>query len=53
MFELLFFLFCFDLFFHIDELLFCIVKLILQKSELLRRDNVHAETVFELPFALQ
>ena len=46
-------LLCFDLFLHVDKLLVCIVKLVLQKSQLLRRNDVQAKSVLQLPLPFQ
>ena len=46
-------LLCFDLFLHVDKLLCCIVKLVLQESQLLGRDDVQAKSVLQLPLPFQ
>ena len=43
----------FDFFLHVDKLLVCIVKLVLQKSQLLRRNDVQAKSVLQLPLPFQ
>ena len=42
-----------DFFLHVDKLLYCIVKLVLQESQLLGRDDVQAKSVLQLPLPFQ
>ena len=46
-------LLCLDFLFHVKELLFAIIKLILQKAHLLRGNHMHTQSVFHLPFPFQ
>ena len=46
-------LFCLNLLFHVDELLFRIVKFVLQESHLLTWNDSDAQAVFHLPTTLQ
>ena len=42
-----------DLLFHVDELVLVVIELVLQERELLRRYDMNAEAVLQLPSALE